>query len=672
MADGGLMDLDKHDGPAASAAGGQGSGPNCGGSCSRDLLQKIRLMRSLVPQLASGLERAENIIATHTDNESQDGASLAGSLSSILDTLTDAHSALTEQLTQPSTDHITHKTHGNSNDIGALVSEGLDRTDDGAQHSKAVAVGGGKRARVAIEAAAEAGSVGVCVGAVATQQQGASSRKDHGRPCLSGLPAAVMGHMGSFLTTIDNIGRLSRVNRETHMKATDKTYGVFRNFTMTRREEDTYRKLKTLQNLKDEARTHTRAVETTLGLFGNFADVSVVDDASTVKKMPHTAGKIQAAHVEAREVPPVVSELLEANKDKLKKITLDVEYCYLRRSDAEPIVFSSVTHLDVRRSAGLEFISARRWKFPAVTTLRLGRIGNRDAASLVRLLRESPKIEWLEADRITFDRTQLTNFRDALARCPNLTAISSFRVCFEQLGHISQLKDTLSQHWIKSDKKEVPKTLGIVVEGISLIGVDYGRGKGAADIAGVSEWATDVNCQIVCWPVCLGKLTIDCGSSDAIATPAPGGLYGQIATRLAANATDVQLWLGGTPLDESWRHKLIFHKAKKLTINIKRGASAAEVVDSIPTWLTERQGESQGATSRCFPAVEHLTVSSFSLSLADVRAASSKLSPLLCGLTTLKRVELYGVSSFAAAHELLSFLTVDKLDSPVSLSVTSL
>ncbi|CEM01655.1 unnamed protein product [Vitrella brassicaformis CCMP3155] len=226
MADGGLMDLDKHDGPAASAAaGGQGGGPNGGGS-SRDILQKIRLMRSFVPQFASDLERAENIIATHTDNKSQDGALLAGSLSSILDVLTDAQSALNKQLTETSTDHITHKTHGNATDSGAFESEGLDQTDDGAQHSKAVAVGDdGKRSRVDTPAAAASsgGSVGGCVGAAATQQQGARSEKDHGRPCLSGLPAAVMGHMGSFLTTIDNIRRLSRVNRETYMKATDQT-----------------------------------------------------------------------------------------------------------------------------------------------------------------------------------------------------------------------------------------------------------------------------------------------------------------------------------------------------------------------------------------------------------------------------------------------------------------
>ncbi|CEM01671.1 unnamed protein product [Vitrella brassicaformis CCMP3155] len=91
---GDLMDIDSGDGPAAPADGQGG-----GGGSSSDLLQKIRSMRSLVPQLASDLERADNIIATHTDN-TEDGALLAGSLSSILDTLTDAQSALSKELAE--------------------------------------------------------------------------------------------------------------------------------------------------------------------------------------------------------------------------------------------------------------------------------------------------------------------------------------------------------------------------------------------------------------------------------------------------------------------------------------------------------------------------------------------------------------------------------------------
>ncbi|CEM01656.1 unnamed protein product [Vitrella brassicaformis CCMP3155] len=383
---------------------------------------------------------------------------------------------------------------------------------------------------------------------------------------------------------------------------------------MTPDEEDSYRKLKKVQHV--------------LGLFGKFVDISVADDACIVKK-----GMMQTAFVDAREVPPVLSELLEANKDSLKKITLDINYCS-RTSAAGPIVFSSATHLHIRGLAGRAYISDLGWRFPALTTLQVGHIISVDADSLVRLLDKSPKIERL-----------------------------GFRVRFEQLGRIiSQLKDTLSQHWSKADKRQVPKKLGIVVEDISSIGVRYGRGKGAAVVAGVSEWAADVNCQIECWPVCLGKLTIYCSTTAATAPPAPDGLYGQIATWLAANATHVRVKFGGTPLDESWRHKLIFHKAKKLTFNIKPGASASEVVDSIPTWLTERQGEGQQSTSRHFPAVEHMTVFPASLSLADVHAARSKLSPLLGGLTTLKRVDITDVSSFAAAHELLCCLSVDQLD----------
>jgi len=281
----------------------------------------------------------------------------------------------------------------------------------------------------------------------------------------------------------------------------------------------------------------------------------------------------------------------------------------------------------------------------------------------VRLLRQSPKIERLEADwLIEFDNDQWAKFLDALAKCPFLTTVTGIGIGID-FGCLTQLKDTLNRHWSQPEKKEVPKKLDFVVD--ASIGVDYGQ-QVAFTIEAFRRWADDVKCQLDWRPSCE-SLTIDCSNSDAIAPPAPG-LYGEITRQLVADATGIVLKLGGTALHDSWRDKLIFHKARRISIFADEDARTSALIDSIPTWLTERNG----ATSRCFPAVEHLTVSSFSLSLADVRAASSKLSPLLCGLTTLKRVELYGVSSFAAAHELLSFLTVDKLDSPVSLSVTSL
>ncbi|CEM06624.1 unnamed protein product [Vitrella brassicaformis CCMP3155] len=676
MSDDAPMDVNKDDGPADSA-GGQGGGPGAdhGGGSSRNLVQ---MMKSVASQIVSDLERAEGIIATHADNNAQDGASLAGSLASILETLTDAQSALNKQLAETSTDHITRKTHGNSNDIEALVSGGLDQTDEDAQHSKAVAVGeDGKRGRVdaLADASSGDGSVDVCGSAAATQQQGVPLEKDHGRPCLPGLPEAVIGHLGSFLTTIDHIRRLSSISRGIHEKATDKTYGVFRSLTVTRAEEPTYHKIETLHNVVSQ-------VEKTLGLFGKFADASWVENANKVKNA--YKGKIQVAHVEADRVPSVASELLEANKDTLKKVTLDVEPhlpCDFKKitPNHSAAVFSQVTHLDLLGRAGLDHISDRCWTFPAVTTLRVGRISNsKRAALLVRLLRESPKIERLEfSDGITFDDARWSDFLDALVGCPHLTTIAGIGIKMKHFGRLCQLKDTLDQNWSKPDKKEAPKKLGFVmVDYISSIGVDYGQGQGAADMAGITKWAADVRCQIE-WPR-VSWLTIDC-SSAATARPAPGGLYGDIATQLAAKAThvrsaqtrggerecirvsiffQVELELGGTALHESWRDKLIFHNTSKLTINIKRGASASAVVDSIPTWLTEREG----ATSRHLPAVKHLTVRGFCLSLADVRAASSKLSPLVGGLTTLKSVTFSDKSSFAAAREFLCYTSVERLD----------
>ncbi|CEM36840.1 unnamed protein product [Vitrella brassicaformis CCMP3155] len=196
-------------------------------------------------------------------------------------------------------------------------------------------------------------------------------------------------------------------------------------------------------------------VETTFGLFGRFVDVSVTDDACIVKKVPHIEGKMQTAFVQAtaKEVPPVVSELLEANKDSLKKITLHINYCS-RTSDAGPIVFSKVTHVDVRSPAGRDYISARRWMFPAITTLRVGCIISMDAASLVRLLRESPKIERLQADCIELDDDQWANFLGALGRCPNLTHVAGIEINIRcQFERLYQLRGTLSQHWSRADEK---------------------------------------------------------------------------------------------------------------------------------------------------------------------------------------------------------------------------
>mmetsp|Transcript_29740 Transcript_29740/g.86162 ORF Transcript_29740/g.86162 Transcript_29740/m.86162 type:complete len:375 (-) Transcript_29740:1361-2485(-) len=105
---GDLMGIDSGGGPASSADG-QGGGAGGGGS-SRDLLQKIRSMRSVASQLVSDLDVAERMIASQADSTLvrtkhniaeqqhslairvfvfclQDGAS-AGSLSALLETLT--------------------------------------------------------------------------------------------------------------------------------------------------------------------------------------------------------------------------------------------------------------------------------------------------------------------------------------------------------------------------------------------------------------------------------------------------------------------------------------------------------------------------------------------------------------------------------------------------------
>ncbi|CEM01695.1 unnamed protein product [Vitrella brassicaformis CCMP3155] len=629
----GLVEVDSGDDAAASAVG-QG-GLASGGGSPRDLLQKIRSMRSVVPQFVSDLERAEHIIATLADN-AQDSASLPGRLSIVLDALTDAHSALTKELSETSTDHKTHKTPPNVADFRAFVSEGLARADEVAQHSKAVAVGDAKREQVDSLAAAAAaaavggGSMAVC-GAAAATRKPMNKPKRYGRPSLCGLPEDVFSHMGSLMTTKMS-ACLAKVNKDIRTMAIDETSGLFREFTVTEDEEDSYSK---------------------------------VEDVN--KEMQHM-DKMKTASVWASDVESrvVLSEYLESCRTTLESLTLDVRGCAkeVDASDCD-VAFLKLTFLHPHNSDTIRHIRRRRWIFPALTTLRVGRIySDEDAASLVRLLHESPKIERLEGDRIGLDYRQWADFTAALGRCPYLTTITGLEIDIpSQFGRLNRLKDALRTHWSSTpEKRGVRKKLEFVTPHLS-IGVDYRQRRiRMADVEAFRKWAVDVGCELEWELGGYGWVTLDCSSGAATVLPAPGGLYGDIATRLAANATIVVLDLGGAPLHESWRHKLICHNATTLEIDIKRGASASEVVDSIPTWLSERKGDGQGATSRCFPAVEQLTVRSSSLFLAELRAASSKLRPFLGRLTTLKRVDLDGVSSFAAASEPLSYFAVGELD----------
>jgi len=305
------MDIDKADSPAASAGeqgGGQGADHGCGSS--RELLQQIQ---SVASQIASDAERADHIIALQSDNATQ-----PDSLAAVRNTLSDTDSALTKGLARIGGKGF--RWHSNVNDSrpgGAVVG-----TATKPQKSTAVSAGDegeSKRRPVDVEpaaaAAAAGGSVDVCGPAERTKKPMKKPKK-YGRPCLSGLPEDVFSNMGSFVTT-KTAARLAKVNKDIHTMATDETFGVFRHFTMTCDEGESYSKIR------------------------------------DVNKDTKHLGKTQVAHVPW--IPPVVPKLLGANKDSIRKITLDFMYGS-RTSDAEPIVFSSVTDLDVRWAGGLKLI----------------------------------------------------------------------------------------------------------------------------------------------------------------------------------------------------------------------------------------------------------------------------------------------------------------------------
>jgi len=259
-----------------------------------------------------------------------------------------------------------------------------------------------------------------------------------------------------------------------------------------------------------------------------------------------------------------------------------------------------------------------------------------DAGGIVPLLKASPKIERLQLEGY-FLGADLVGVLDG---CPCITTITGLTISLNhenednespgeilfdlvfgedtprpQRGSLSDLKKALNQQWSKPARKDAPKKLGLV-----LLDPRIGAGgvQDAAAIASFSEWAADVNCELE-WRAHGGSLTVNCSSSNATAHPAPDGhLYGEIARQLAAKATDVTLVLGGTaPLLQSWWDKLIFPCAKKLILCPTQQGASGPFVDSIPEWLTERDGEGETAASRCFPAVDSLEVSFDTLSPAE-------------------------------------------------------
>jgi len=345
------VDVSSDGGPAPSR-GEEGDGSDGNGSL-RNIIDKIH---SVASNIAASTEVAKVKIA-NADSNTQACVSLAGRLSGVLKTLTDVDSMLSDELAQiPTARHSTKRKDGdrktfrwlyNVNDVGSSVSESSGETDRAAHQSKAVSVGDGKRSRVgtsspAAAAAAAASSDGGCLigvsGAPAATQQRGANTKNYGRPCLPGLPEGVMGHMGSFLTTM-MATRLTRVNKETHQKATDETFGLFRYFAMTADETSNYEKIKKLEQMKH-------------------------------------LGKIRTAYVDAPTVVPCVAECLEASRSTLTQLhvpdTSHPSASTNARAPGVPIDFPKLKELDVKSSLWLRYMSKRRWSVPALTSLRVG------------------------------------------------------------------------------------------------------------------------------------------------------------------------------------------------------------------------------------------------------------------------------------------------------------
>ncbi|CEM10914.1 unnamed protein product [Vitrella brassicaformis CCMP3155] len=623
------MDSSSDGGPAASR-GKEGGGLYGDKDSLRDVIDQIH---SVTSRMAAKTEAADLQISDAESN-TEACVSLAARLSGVLETLTDADSTLSNELAQiPPDAQNKERTDGDGRLVRWLYNI-HDEASKAAYLSKAVSAGDGKGSQVGASPAAAAaassggGSVGnsgataAAAAAAATRQQ-TGSPQDYGRPCLPGLPEGVVGHMGAFFTT-RTATRLTRVNKETRQKATDSTYGVFRQFAMTRDETSSYEKIRKLRDVK------------------------------------HLVN-IRAAHVDASDVVPCVAELLEKSAETLEELHVSpvpsdpIFGLPVARAPGDATRFPKLTQANIQSEKWLWHISNRRWALPALRSLHAPHVFSNFAS----LLSTSTKMERLEAEYIMCE----ADFTAAVANWPNLTTITGieiqmpdkFRHDLKDLGRINDLKDALNQHWGKPESKVVPRKLCFVVSD-PMIDDEYGQGED--DLRGIAEWAAEVHCELEWRP--RSGLTVDCGETWG-APRAPTGLYGEIAKQLASEATEVDLLLGGIPLHRSWRDKLIFTHAKYIDI-CDTETSASDVVASIPEWLTEREGEGQTAASRHFPALEHIHLRLYDVVLSELPSAPSKLSRFIAGLRAVRKVTLATVRSFAVGCELLSYLPLPSLE----------
>jgi len=564
----------------------------------------------------------------------------AGRLSALQTTVSDAQTSLNDAAAQlstlspPHTDADTHRFDGDGKLFRCIHrasrSVSSNETAKAAQQTRAVSTGDGKRARVttgppaaaaaaAAGAAAGGGSAGVA-GAVAEEvEKKTTTIAKYGRPCLPGLPEAVMGYMGSFVTTKTAI-RLSKVNKETHQKATDETFGVFRFFSVDTHESHAYAKIKKLQDVKRLGKIHTARVD-----------------------------------LHAPSVLPCVAQCLEASRATLTELRcFYVSSSFNSPTPAAPgapgmcIDFPKLTHIEALSVEWLKYFSTRRWRFPALTTLEIGHEGHQAPNSVVQLLKASPNIRHLSLSRANLhEDSTWAGFIAALKNCPHITTITGLELEIDSTDRVSQLMDALS-HWKKPENKDVRKQL-VLCSRDPLINWEYGQeGPAPADI---NKWAAEVGCDI-CWSAY--SVTVDCSFTPETAHPAPDNVIGQVTKELAEGAQVVEVNLGGTPLHESWRDKLVFPNAESLRIRAEQPA----VLDSIPGWLVD----DEGAVSRRFPAVESLDVSLDSPTFADMPAAPSKLSVLFGGLTSVRELSFRSLHSLAVACEVLSYLSVKQLE----------
>ncbi|CEM21475.1 unnamed protein product [Vitrella brassicaformis CCMP3155] len=509
---------------------------------------------------------------------------------------------------------------------------------------------------------------------VASSPKGQQVRID--RSCLEGLEGPLVGRLGSLISTRE-AAPLSGVSKELYGKVNDGTYGIWR-WLVIRDGENIWQDLGAMKYSSKDIKAESRKRK--------------------AEYLKARLRKIKVCHVSTSHGDAVtfIAECLEASKGTLTHMTLvgpDQTFSVCR-SRPDPVVFERLTSISVSSPTWMLLMWTYKWELPKVTVLSLGPVSRHTSVSTVSLshiLQTCPLLQELRAkELVLYDTDYWKNVcLNGLSKCPQLRVITGLCVKFFDFAPLRYLIEALDPHWSRHDMKGVPKK--IQIRYCMQIGTDFGkevltRSKGPNPISmpDFIAWAGRLGCHIDWTPWfmedTLYDVSLECSNKVPTAPPAVRGPIADVVRTLTNKSHAVQLSIGGTALDVSWKDKLVFPRAKNLRMyQFGESIPVAEAIKSIPDWLIETEEDGSNAH---MPAMEtffgtigfifsHQTSHRPS---ADLPAAPNKLSQLIGGFRRLRAVLLVS-SSLNTILDFVSYMKaphVDEVECELAAHVTEL